>query len=90
MIKAHSDKTKDMPRNALIAFTSFYSKPIATRQSNTDIFDVCYKGTSVLTRLHFRLKDLVKDDKFVKEFTVTLYPNSVFVIPLSTNRLYTH
>ena len=26
----------------------------------------------------------------MKEFTVTCYPNSLFLVPLSTNRLYTH
>lgn len=33
---------------------------------------------------------MVTDPTLVKEFSVTLYPNSVFFIPLSTNRLYTH
>ncbi len=28
--------------------------------------------------------------KHHQEFSVILYPNSVFLIPLSTNRLYTH
>jgi len=91
-IKAHSDKTKDMPRNGLIAFCTFYkfSDTAHLLPSNDDPFDVCYRGTSVLTKLHFRLKSTVKDGSRVKEFSVTLYPNSVFIIPLSTNRLYTH
>ena len=33
---------------------------------------------------------MVEGDCYAKEFTLTLYPNSVFLIPLSTNRLYTH
>lgn len=91
-IKAHSDKTKDMPRNGLIAFCTFYNfgdlKGI--KKSVDDNFDYCYNGTSVLTRLRFRLKPEVNDDNLVKRFCITLYPNSLFVIPLSTNRLYTH
>lgn len=92
VIKAHSDKTKDMPKDALIAFTTFYDKMPSKHKSNTDLFDICYKSTSVLTRLYFRLKNVANnaDTGLVKEFTVTLYPNSVFIIPLSTNRLYTH
>jgi hypothetical protein len=91
-IKAHSDKTKDMPTNALIAFCTFYdnSNFEHLKPSNTDRYDWCYKGVSGLTRLHFKLKKTVEDDTLVKEFTVVLYPNSVFFIPLSTNRLYTH
>lgn len=87
VIKPHSDKTKDMPPNALIAFTTFYDN-IQTQQKPN--FDICHKNISVLSYLHFRLKDTVKDPNLVKEFSITLYPNSVFVIPLSTNRLYTH
>jgi hypothetical protein len=91
-IKAHSDKTKDMPKNGLIAFCSFYDMPTKRqlKPSKTDRYDWCYKETSVLTSLHFKLKNTVIDESFVKEFSVTLYPNSVFIIPLSTNRLYTH
>ncbi|MEY3442955.1 MAG: hypothetical protein RLZZ519_1236, partial [Bacteroidota bacterium] len=60
------------------------------KPSSTDQFDWCYKQGSGLTRLHFKLKKSVADESLAKEFTVTLYPNSVFLIPLSTNRLYTH
>lgn len=100
-IKAHSDKTKDIPGNGLIAFCTFYqhysddkfdknlSKYIK-KGTNGDPFDYCYNEQSVLTRLHFRLKKDVNDPSLVKDFSVTLYPNSVFIIPLSTNRLYTH
>lgn len=89
-IKEHSDKTKDMPRNGLNAFCTFYKnieqQPFSTK-SNTNTFDYCYKETSVLTRLYFKLKPQVEQN-YVKEFYVTLYPNSVFLIPLSTNRMY--
>ncbi|WP_241285774.1 hypothetical protein [Chryseobacterium arthrosphaerae] len=91
-IKAHSDKTKDMPKEGLIAFCTFYddSNTELLKPSDTDRFDICYKQTSALTRLHFKLKKTVEDDSLEKEFSVTLYPDSAFLIPLSTNRLYTH
>ena len=91
-IKAHSDKTKDMPKEGLIAFCTFYdnSNMEKVKPSETDQFDWCYKQGSAFTRLHFRLKKTVEDRSLEKEFTVTLYPNSAFLIPLSTNRLYTH
>jgi hypothetical protein len=91
-IPAHSDKTKDMPKEALIAFCTFYDPANFQhlKPSKTDPYDWCYKDISGLTRLHFKLKNSVMDTALVKEFTVILYPNSVFLIPLSTNRLYTH
>lgn len=91
-IKAHSDKTKDMLNQGLIAFCTFYdaSNYEKLKPSDSDRFDRVYKKTSGLTRLHFKLKKSVKDTTLAKEFTVVLYPNSVFMIPLSTNRLYTH
>lgn len=99
VIKKHSDKTKDMPRQGLIAFTTFYkdysndnfSKVHKNINKAKNSFDYVYNdGYSVLTKLYFKLKDCVNDPSLVKEFTVVLYPNSVFIIPLSTNRLYTH
>jgi len=91
-IKAHSDKTKDMPANGLIAFCTFYDTTDfqSLTQSKTDKFNWEYKGISGFTRLHFKLKDAENNPNLAKEFTVILYPNSVFIIPLSTNRLYTH
>ena len=98
-ISKHSDKTKDMPKNALIAFCSFYKDyyngkinnvELKSKKSNNDQYDICYKGTSMLTILRFILKKEVVNDKLAKNFDVVLYPNSVFIIPLSTNRLYTH
>jgi hypothetical protein len=92
-IKAHSDKTKDMRADGLIAFCTFYDKinPEHLKRSSKDRYDKCYNDrVSGLTRLQFKLKKTVEDDSLVKEFNVILYPNSAFIIPLSTNRLYTH
>jgi len=63
--------------------------------SNQDPFDFCYKNTSVLTKLRFKKKKPSSDgdDKssgMVEQFDVTLYPNSVFIMALDMNRLYTH
>lgn len=92
-IKAHADKTKDMPGNGIIAFCTFYDKLDKLRPLVNDVFDYGYKGVSGLTKLKFRLKTSVAERpecKLTPQFTVTLYPNSVFFIPLSANRLYTH
>lgn len=100
-IKAHSDKTKDMPKQGLIAFCSFYDEQAlnnlqtAKVLKNNDRFDWCYKDKSGLTRLLFKLKkgvspEQIKTEHLVDSFSITLYPNSVFIIPLSTNRFYTH
>jgi len=109
-IKTHSDKTKDMPGNALMAFCSFYKdysnggftderlkdvKKSGDSDSGDsdsgDSYDYRYKGNiSVLTKLRFKLKSQVTDESLEKQFDVVLYPNSVFLISLSTNRLYTH
>jgi uncharacterized C2H2 Zn-finger protein len=100
-IKEHSDKTKDMPRNGLIAFCTFYKEysngkfngdelKLIKKANADDFYDYCYNKTSVLTILRFRLKDSIKNPSYTKQFDVTLYPNSVFVISLHTNRLYTH
>lgn len=86
-IKEHSDKTKDMPKSGLLAFCTFYND---LHNYNKNGYDYLYKSTSVLTRLRFRLKEEVTDQLYVKNFDVVLYPNSVFLISLETNRLYTH
>lgn len=89
-IKAHSDKTKDMQMNGLIVFCTFYENH-NYRKSSHDCFDYLYKNKiSVLSSLVFKLKYPDKYPHLPTEFVVKLYPNSVFVIPLSTNRLYTH
>lgn len=92
-ISAHADKTKDMPANGIMAFCTFYDRldklsPLASAPS-----DYGFKGVSGLTKLHFRLKDGAAEglaNALPEQFTLTLYPNSVFFMPLSTNRLYTH
>jgi hypothetical protein len=106
-IKAHSDKTKDMPQNGIIAFCTFYEKSnfVHLKPSKMDKYDwidknhidknhidknETNKNISALTKLHFKLKNNVQDENLTKEFSIILYPNSVFIIPLSTNRLYTH
>lgn len=96
-ISAHADKTKDMPVNGIMAFCTFYDRIDELRPLAEDAFDYGVKGTSGLTRLHFRLKEPLKEPtegrdevSLPAQFTVTLYPGSVFFMPLSTNRLYTH
>jgi len=78
-IKDHSDKTKDMPRNGLMAFCTFYKYDENIKYSEP-----------VYTKLRFRLKPMVNDIRLNKLFDIVLYPNSVFLMPLSTNKLYTH
>ena len=93
-IAAHSDKTKDMPANALMAFCTFYNfdernfEGVKTPDDNK--YDRVYKDMTVFTKLRFRLKDSVKYPDFEKQFDITLYPGSVFIMSLETNRLYTH
>ncbi|NJK32123.1 MAG: hypothetical protein HC927_06750 [Deltaproteobacteria bacterium] len=92
-IKGHADKTKDMPDNGIMAFCTFYDRLDELQPLATDPFDYGQKRASALTRLHFRLKPPVAERPgctLVQQFSVTLYPNSVFFMPLSTNRLYTH
>lgn len=97
-IREHSDKTKDMPLNGLIAFCTFYEEfdgkdgfnGLDKIKYDPIENDYTYKNTSVLTRLRFRLKPDVTDDSYTKRFDIILLPNSVFVISLLTNRLYTH
>ncbi|MEO7327800.1 MAG: hypothetical protein ABI193_04440, partial [Minicystis sp.] len=92
-ISAHADKTKDMPVNGIMAFCTFYDGLDRLRPLTKDTFDHGHKGTSGLTRLRFRLKEPVGERPgrvLPAQFTLTLYPNSVFFMPLSMNRLYTH
>jgi hypothetical protein len=88
-IKDHSDKTKDMPRNGLIAFCTFYKtneigEPHGRFDSKNKYDD------NALTRLRFRLKNPTSYPELVEKFDVVLQPNSVFIISLLMNRLYTH
>ncbi|MEU2627344.1 hypothetical protein [Kitasatospora sp. NPDC007106] len=92
-ISAHADKTKDMPVNGIMAFCTFYDRLDGLQPSAEDAFDRGVKGVSALTRLHFRLKEPTAGHDgaaLPAQFTVTLHPGSVFFVPLSTNRLYTH
>jgi hypothetical protein len=98
-IKEHSDKTKDMPRNGLMAFCTFYKNYSGGKfnniydhltRSSTDYFDWEYARLSSLTKLRFRLKNPKVHPELKEKFDVTLYPNSVLIIGLKTNRLYTH
>ncbi|GAA2829334.1 hypothetical protein RMN57_03710 [Kitasatospora sp. CM 4170] len=92
-ISSHADKTKDMPVNGIMAFCTFYDRLDNLQPLAGDAFDHGVKGASGLTRLHFRLKEAVEERDGVDlpaQFTLTLHPGSVFFMPLSTNRLYTH
>ncbi|WP_218021053.1 hypothetical protein [Nocardia crassostreae] len=92
-ISAHADKTKDMPVNGIMAFCTFYDGLDKLQPLTEDAFDYGVKNISGLTKLRFRLKDSVQEPKrstLPAQFTLTLYPGSVFFMPLSTNRLYTH
>lgn len=90
-ISAHADKTKDMPVSGIMAFCTFYDELGSLTPLADDAFDYGYKGQSGLTKLHFRLKESVEPRAGLHpQFSVTLYPGSVFFMPLSTNRLYTH
>jgi hypothetical protein len=92
-ISAHADKTKDMPADGVMAFCTFYDGLDGLRPLQGDRLDYGYKEVSALTRLRFRRKEVEGaslDPALPQQFSVVLYPNSVFFMPLSTNRLYTH
>ncbi|MER7699631.1 MULTISPECIES: hypothetical protein [unclassified Streptomyces] len=92
-ISAHADKTKDMPAHGTMAFCTFYDRLDRLRPPAEDSFDYGVKGVSGLTELRFRLKEPAQEhdgDALPSQFSLTLYPGSVFFMPLSTNRLYTH
>ncbi|MFC8584419.1 hypothetical protein ACFUGD_07665 [Streptomyces sp. NPDC057217] len=92
-ISSHADKTKDMPVNGVMAFCTFYDGLDGLEPLAEDAFDLGLKGVSGLTRLHFRLKDPAAEHEgaaLPAQFGITLHPGSVFFMPLSTNRLYTH
>eukprot|EP00026_Physarum_polycephalum_P009130 Phypoly_transcript_09242.p1 GENE.Phypoly_transcript_09242~~Phypoly_transcript_09242.p1 ORF type:complete len:463 (+),score=28.04 Phypoly_transcript_09242:148-1389(+) len=76
-IKSHSDKTKDMDPHGLIAFVTFYKREDHVKKNATE---------AIYTRLRFRRKHSEKKDVV----NVVLHPNSVLLISLSTNRLWTH
>ncbi|MER7827456.1 hypothetical protein ABTX85_33380 [Streptomyces sp. NPDC096097] len=94
-ISAHADKTKDMPLNGVMAFCTFYDGLDKLRPLADDAFDYGLKRAGGLTQLRFRLKEPMAEAEqggvaLPPQFDLTLYPGSVFFMPLSTNRLYTH
>ncbi len=90
-ISPHADKTKDMPGDGVMAFCTFYEHAERLRPLPDDPFDLGHGRTSGLTRLRFRLKEgTPTGGALPAQFTVTLYPGSVFFMPLSTNRSYVH
>lgn len=99
-IKDHSDKTKDMPRNGVMVFCTFYNSMEGLRPMKHDPFDFGRKtvgGGSALTELVFHLKECVKQKNgggdghhYKTKFSLKLAPDSAFFMPLSTNRIYTH
>ena len=93
-ISSHADKTKDMPDDGVMAFCTFYERLDRLGPMAGDPFDRGCRTTSGLTRLRFRRKEGVGEGEEgggrPEQFTITLYPNSVFFMPLSTNRRYTH
>ncbi|MGW4806471.1 hypothetical protein [Kitasatospora sp. NPDC004272] len=92
-ISAHADKTKDMPANGLMAFCTFYDRLDGLEPLPGDAHDLGVRGVSALTGLRFRLKERTAHTDAAglpPDFTLTLHPGSVLLVPLSTNRLYTH
>lgn len=91
-ISSHADKTKDMPGDGIMAFCTFHEPLDRLGPIAGDPFDRGHRGISGLTRLRFRHKEIETEDRgtFPDQFTITLYPGSVFFMPLSTNRRYTH
>ncbi len=92
-IKAHADKTKDMPENGIMAFCTFYRDLEKLNRLPDRCYDYGYKQTSGLTRLDFKLKGTVSEvegQQLPGQFSITLYPGSVFFMPLFTNQFYTH
>lgn len=91
-ISSHADKTKDMPDDGVMAFCTFYEGLERLGPIAGDPFDRGYRGISGLTRLRFRRKEVATaaSGGLPEQFTITLYPNSVFFMPLATNRRYTH
>lgn len=85
-IGQHSDKTKDMPENGLLAFCTFYKEYGSPEFGKGLDADYCHKGITALTTLRFRSKENPDD----APIDIVLLPNSLFIITLQMNRLYTH
>jgi hypothetical protein len=90
-ISPHADTTKDVPGNGIMAFCTFYDRLEGLHPMADGPFDLGRRRASELTRLRFRRKEGVRNDGALpSQFTLTLYPGSVFFMPLSTTRLYVH
>ncbi len=89
-ISSHADKTKDMPDHGVMAFCTFYEQLDRLAPMTGDPFDRGHRKISGLTRLRFRRKETAESGSSPEQFTITLYPGSVFFMPLATNRRYTH
>jgi hypothetical protein len=91
-ISSHADKTKDMPGHGVMAFCTFYERLDRLGPVPGDPFDRGHRGVSGLTKLRFRRKEGGGEGRgaLPEQFAITLYPHSVFFMPLSTNRHYTH
>lgn len=89
-IYAHSDKTNDMPDNGLIAFCTFYKiRGCTYRGDKFKNYDISYKDSTILTKLRFE-KKINAPLNLPAKIDITLYHDSVLIIPLLTNRFYTH
>jgi hypothetical protein len=78
-LPAHSDKTEDMPVHAAIGFATFYD--LSNRKDEYDY------NNNELARMQFLSKTCKTRMKTIE---VLLEPNSLLIIPLHTNQLYTH
>jgi hypothetical protein len=88
-IPAHSDKTLDMPENGVIVFCTFYNRKITSISSGSK----SYSAELQLSILRFRKKKNVEAtewDNYPDKWDLTLYPDSIFIISLEFNRVYTH
>jgi hypothetical protein len=82
-----------MPANGVIAFGTFYdfSKCNVSKCSVESDGDIVYRGKhSLLTEIEFVLKRPSEHPHLARDFRVTMLPNSLLVISLDTNRLFTH
>jgi hypothetical protein len=91
-ISSHADKTKDMPEGGVMAFVTLYDLDELAKLGSlpgmvTSRFDMKMNGKSIFPTLLFKPK---ADIPHLKEQSIPLYPGSVFIMSLSSNRIYTH
>jgi hypothetical protein len=83
-----------MPANGVIAFGTFYDFSKCDMLANAAWRangDIVYRGKhSLLTEIEFVLKRPSEHPHLARDFRVTMLPNSLLVISLDTNRLFTH